>query len=473
MTCDFSALVCAAIGTLWSYLYFKADIEMNIVGSIPSGLKPPTFDNLPNFDKFESLFMTALIIAIVGYLESIAVCQIMAQKFRYKIDANQELLALGGANVLGSLFSGFPVVGSFSRTAVNGNTGSMTPACGLITASIVLLALFFITSWFFYLPLCALAAMVEVAVLNLVDFHEMRMAYTLDKRDFVVMIITFGVTLGLGVKEGLFSGILVSLALVVQHSAFPRIVALGKRQEGANSHQYRDIKRFDDAEEQAGILIIRLDAKLFFGNAAKFGEFVMKNLQKRLDTELQPLPEGQVEVSTVLIDCRGINDVDLSGLHMLHEMHSELERKNVALVLCNINDLVKKRMLRAPICDKGSKHPLNEALLMQEDTQEAVDFVNSPEFDVYHPMSGIAEKEEEEEATMEGKSVAENPISEPQPGEPRPEGISSKEIKMDKDIQIEVHPPLAPSPVVGKSNGNEDKLVPLNNDSIPEIPANV
>jgi len=375
---DFSALVVALLGILWAYLFHLADIEVNYVGDIPSGLKSPSFDSAPGFDKFEELFMSALTIAIVGYLESIAVCQMMALKFNYKIDANQELIAIGAANFLGSLFGGFPVVGSFSRTAVNGNTGSRTQLCGIITSCIVLAALFLITSWFYYLPLCALAAMVEVAVLNLVDFHEMRMAWEMDKRDFIVMIITFLTTLGVGVKEGLFTGIFVSMALVVQHSAFPRIVVLGKRANGA----YRDISKFgkgcafagdDPAEEIPGILIVRLDAKLFFANAAKFGEFVVHHCKKRtleLGDKWEVNPE---RVYSVLIDSRGINDTDLSGLHMLAEMHSEVSRLDITMLYCNINDKVKKRLLQSAI-------NIKDEWLIQEDTEVAVQYIKSAEF---------------------------------------------------------------------------------------------
>jgi len=379
--CDFSALFSAVIGTLWSYVYHKNGIEMVIVGDLPTGLSSPSFDCIPNFEDFESLFAVSLTIAIVGYLESIAVAQIMALKFKYKIDANQELLGIGMANFLGSLFSGFPVVGSFSRTAVNGNTGARTPLCGVISAMIVLLALSLITSLFYYLPLAALAAMIEVAVMNLIDFNEMYMAYVLDKRDFVVMIITFATTLGLGVKEGLFTGVLVSMALVVQHSAFPRIAILGKRTEKTNINQYRDIKRFDDAKEQPGILIVRLDAKLFFANAAKFGEFVAKAIAMRNANDDAILDETSLH--SVLIDSRGINDVDLSGIHMLTEMASELERLGLSLVFCNCNDMVKKRMMLSHIKDS-----IPEAFMMVEDTQDAVDFINSDDFhDMVHALN--------------------------------------------------------------------------------------
>lgn len=369
MAVDFNALLAALVGTIWAYLYHKNDISVVTVGDLPKGLKAPTFDYVPDLDRFEELFIMSFTIAIVGYLESIAVCQIMALKFNYKIDANQELIAIGGANLVGSFFSGFPVVGSFSRTAVNGNTGSRTPLCGIITACIVLLALFLITDWFFYLPLCALAAMVETAVLNLVDFHEMRTAYTLDKRDFFVMIITFATTLGLGVKEGLFTGVVVSMVLVVQHSAFPRIAILGKRTQEGKETQYRDIKRFKDAVEQPGILIVRLDAKLFFANAAKFGEFVLSAVKKRTPSE----ESDKIPIHAVVIDSRGINDVDLSGLHMLTELENEMKRDDIAVIFCNINDVVRTRI-------GNSSLKIPEEFLMSDDTQDAVDFINSDHY---------------------------------------------------------------------------------------------
>lgn len=383
LVCDFSALVCAVIGTFWAFGFRESGIAIKTAGEIPSGLQTPTIDAVPSFDKFEELVVTALLIAIVGYLESIAVCQIMALRTNTKIDANQELFAIGGANLIGSFFSGFPVVGSFSRTAVNGNTGSRTPMCGIITATVVLGALYFLTSLFYFLPLCALAAMVEVAVLNLVDFHEIYSAYQLDKRDFAVMMITFLTTLCWDVKMGLFIGVGASILLVVQHSAFPRVVVLGKRDNG----QYRDKKRLTGCKDVPGVLIIRLDAKLFFANAAKFHSFVIDAVDKR--DKVDEAGTGTL-TDTVIIDARGINDVDLSGLHMLHELVNELKRDERNLVFCNINDKVKKRMHASAVY--GAKaHARNEnddydsslaekAFLLIDDTQDCINFIQSQAF---------------------------------------------------------------------------------------------
>jgi len=235
----------------------------------------------------------------------------------------------------------------------------------VVTATVVLAALFLITDWFFYLPLAALAAMVEVAVFNLIDFEEMIAAYHLDKRDFMVMTTTFVCTLAIGVKEGLLIGIVFSMALVVQHSAFPRIVVLGKRKSESGANQYRDIKRFTDAEEIPGILIVRLDAKLFFANAARFGDFINKAVKKRTGDD-----GGTETIHTVLIDSRGINDVDLSGIHMLKELVENLHNSDLHLVFCNINDMVKKRMMKSGI-------DCPEEFIMADDTQEAVDFIHS------------------------------------------------------------------------------------------------
>jgi len=369
---DFSALICAVLGIVWCYLFNKSGIDVKHVGSIPEGLRAPSFDNVPSFDELEEIFIDSFIIAIVGFLESIAVSQIMALKFRYRINANQELIGIGTSNFVSALFSGFPIVGSFSRTAVNGNTGARTQMSGAIAGLVVLMALYALTSLFYYLPLAALSAMILVAVMNLIDFDEMILAYHLDKRDFVVMLVTFLTTILLGVKEGLFAGIALSILLVVQHSAFPRIAILGKTSKG----QYRDVKRFDDAVQDPNILILRLDAKLFFANSAKFCDFIQKSVD-RVTPKVNE--EGEYEearaVHTVLIDARGINDIDLSGIHALAELVETLHRQDLTLVFCNIKDLVKKRLLRSSL-----SKVLPEDLLSDKDTQEVVDFIHSPQF---------------------------------------------------------------------------------------------
>ena len=347
---DFSALVLALTTTIWAWLWNMADINVDTVGDIPSGYASPNGDGVPSFSETSSIMIVCMVIALVGYLESMSVAQIMASKFQYTVNANQELIAIGAANFIASFFSAFPCVGSFSRTAVHGNVGAKTQLAGAISSLIVLGALYFLTKLFVYLPYCALAAMIEVAVLNLIDINAFIEAWKLHKRDFIVMITTFVVTLCMSVKIGLFTGICLSILLVVQHSAFPRCSIHGKRPNGA----YRDVGRFPDAVEIPSVLIVVLHAKIFFANANRFGSFVSKAIRRANEKQdVMPTGSGKTDqahgskgdLNWLVLDARAITDVDLSGLHVLHEMCNTLRKKHqIEIVICNVSDKVKKQL---------------------------------------------------------------------------------------------------------------------------------
>eukprot|EP00656_Telonema_subtile_P026346 TRINITY_DN2831_c0_g4_i1.p1 TRINITY_DN2831_c0_g4~~TRINITY_DN2831_c0_g4_i1.p1 ORF type:complete len:745 (-),score=197.60 TRINITY_DN2831_c0_g4_i1:176-2410(-) len=378
MLADFSALVVAAVWTSWAFLWNKGGINVPTVGDIPSGYSSPSTDSIPSFTEMEGILIVSVVIAMVGYLESMSVSQIMASKFQYRVDANQELLAIGAANVIASFFGAFPTVGSFSRTAVHGNVGARTNAAGAISAFVVFGSLYFLTTLFVYLPYSALAAMIEVAVLNLVDIQAFVEAYKLHKRDFVVMLVTFTTTLGLGVKEGLFTGICLSILLVVQHSAFPRCSIHGRRPTG----NYRDVARFPDAVEDPRFIIVCLHAKIFFANANRFGAFVTKAIlrahSKALELEGTPQKEFEEarrpekdELKWLILDARAITDIDLSGLHVLHGMSKSLEKKNdMRIVMCNASDKVRKQVQRA----EGVMGHVLFTKLTSKDTEDAVEF---------------------------------------------------------------------------------------------------
>lgn len=376
---DFSALALAFSCTIWAWLWNKlADIKVETVGDIPSGYATPNGDGMPSFEETSSIMIVALVIAMVGYLESMSVAQIMANKFQYTVNANQELIAIGAANVVASFFSAFPCVGSFSRTAVHGNVGAKTQLAGAISSFIVLAALYFLTTLFVYLPYCALAAMIEVAVLNLIDINAFKEAWKLHKRDFTVMVVTFVTTLCLSVKIGLFTGICLSILLVVQHSAFPRCSIHGRRPNGS----YRDVARFPDAQEDPRLIIVVLHAKIFFANANRFGSFVVKAIRRARekrdclvlpkDPELgaQPQIGPSADLQWLILDARAITDIDLSGLHVLHEMCSTLRKKHhVEIVICNVSDKVRKQIENATaVLGDVAKE------VTDHDTQDAVDY---------------------------------------------------------------------------------------------------
>jgi len=274
-----------------------------------------------------------------GFLESMAVGQTFATKFKYDIDANQEFMAIGLANIVGAFFQGFPSVGSFSRTAVNGNSGAKSTIANGITGLVVMLALIAMAPMgaFLYLPYSALASMIMVSIPNLIDIQTMKHAWQASRPDFYVMFATTFIVIALGVKEGLFVGFVASIVANLNASAYPNLAELGVHPTGG----LRNLDNYSQAEWYPGILIVRVDARMFFANTSVIRQWVLKRLHLYNDGDLD-LDSGdnrnsltgkkgenpQLEdrlIHSLVFDMRGTNSVDLSGLHMLEGLSAELQ----------------------------------------------------------------------------------------------------------------------------------------------------
>ncbi|HOG51905.1 MAG TPA: sulfate permease, partial [Lentisphaeria bacterium] len=270
------------------------------VGAVPSGLprwSPPAL----SLESLRSLLPSALVIVFIGVMESIAVAKWIATREKYRIDANRELVGLGMANVVAGLFSGYPVAGGFSRTAVNYQAGARTPLAAVFTAALVLLTMMFLTPLFTHLPNAVLAAIIMSAVVGLIDFQEARRLFNVKKADGWIYIVTFLVTLGLGMDKGLVVGIIFSLALFIRRSARPHLAVLGR----VGEHEFRDLRRYPDAVVDPDVVMLRVDSSLYFANAG----FV----EERIRAELVQ----QRTARWVVLDMSGVNDIDGVAVSML------------------------------------------------------------------------------------------------------------------------------------------------------------
>ncbi|WP_353626445.1 SulP family inorganic anion transporter [Bacillus sp. JCM 19041] len=202
------------------YVFQLQQIGVNIIGDVPKGL--PSF-SVPtsSAEAIVQLLPTALTISFIGFMESIAIAKAIAAKERYKVEPNKELVGLGLANVGGAFFSGFPVAGGFSRSAVNYQSGAKTPFATIITAIFILLTLLFFTGLFYYLPQAVLAAIIMVAVYSLIDIKEAKRLFRVKKADGWTWVLTFLATLLLGIEQGIFIGIAFSFAVFIWRSAYP------------------------------------------------------------------------------------------------------------------------------------------------------------------------------------------------------------------------------------------------------------
>lgn len=322
-------LVVLAILSVWGLSL--SDSGVLIVGEVPGGL--PGFA-LPiiNWTDLTLLFPTALAISLVGFMESIAVAKVYASKNQYEVDANQELIGLGLANIIGSLFQSFPVAGGFSRTAVNAEAGAKTQVSALVSAGIIALTLLFLTPLFYFLPNAVLASIILVAVVGLIDWKEAVYLWRVDRMDFGLMLLTFFATLGLGIEQGILVGVVASLLLVLHQSSRPHSAFEG-RLPGTNT--FRNLERYPKAQALPGVGIFRLDASLYFANAGYF-----KDQITRLDRQHGGL-------HALILNFFPVNRLDSSAVHALQEVIGEYKQRGVHILFAGVKGPVMDRMEKA------------------------------------------------------------------------------------------------------------------------------
>ena len=328
-----SALVLVVASILTVELFDLDERGVSTVGDIPSS--PPAF-GLPDFDggTIGSLVTTAFVITLVGFMESIAVAKVYARRHRYEVDANQELIGLGAANVASGMFGGYPVTGGFSRTAVNDTAGARTPLASIITAVLVLLTVVFLTPLFTSLPKAALGAIIIVAVVNLIDIKEMRHIASVKRSDLIGLSVAFFATLALGIEVGILVAVVASMLVVFARMSKPHSAVLG-RIPGTTS--YRNVERFPEAEQRDGIRIVRIDAALSFVNA--------QHVKKLLLAEARDM--AAADPGVLLLDCSGINDIDATGAETLSEIITEIDESPTELHLCDVKGPVRDVLWRA------------------------------------------------------------------------------------------------------------------------------
>ncbi len=332
------AALVVVIGSILAVEIFDLESRgVRVVGDIPDSL--PAF-GLPDFSGslVANLAGTALVITVVGFMESIAVAKVYARRHRYNLDANAELVGLGAANVASGLFGGYPVTGGFSRTAVNDSAGSRTPLASIFTAIVVLITLAFLTPLFSSLPNAALGAIIVVAIVGLVDIAEMKHVAEVKKTDLIGLGVAFFGTLVLGIELGILVAVVASMLVVFARISMPHSATLG-HVEGTTS--YRNVARFPEAKTTDGVRIVRVDAALSFVNAV--------NIKKLLLAEADALTQ---EPRSLVLDASGINDLDATGAEMLHDLLADLKDRNVALHVSDVKGPVRDVLRRSGLWEQ-------------------------------------------------------------------------------------------------------------------------
>ncbi|MEN8831455.1 MAG: sulfate permease [Pacificibacter sp.] len=292
---------------------------VRIVGEVPQSLPPLTFPSLST-ELLDALVMPAVLISIIGFVESIAVAQTLAAKKRERIDPDQELIGLGAANIGASLTGGFPVTGGFSRSVVNFDAGAATPAAGAFTAIGLACAALFLTPLIYFLPKATLAATIIVAVANLVDFSILRRSWSYSKPDFAAVFVTLILTLGFGVEAGVSVGVGVSILLHLYRTSKPHIAEVGLIE---GTEHFRNVLRHD-VQTDPSVVSLRVDESLYFANAHYLEEAIYNRVM------------GDAAVRHVILQCSAVNDIDLSALEALETINKVLNEMDVKLHLSEV-----------------------------------------------------------------------------------------------------------------------------------------
>jgi SulP family sulfate permease len=324
-------LVVVAGSTVLVYALGLDRLGVKVVGHVPPGL--PAF-SIPSIGlrELESLLPAAVTILLVGFMESISIAKLISAKEKYKVDSDQELKGLGLANLVGSFLSACPVTGGFSRTAVNYQAGARTGLAAMITSVLVLLTLLFFTPFFYYLPNAVLAAIVMVAVMGLVDVGEARRLFRVKKIDGWTLAVTFAATLALGSKLGIFTGVVLSLLVFIFRSAYPHAAELGYLEE---EDVFRNIRRFPKAKVYPEVLILRIDASLYFANMAFVDDWLRKCIVEKPETKW------------VIFDLSGVNDVDAVAVDALGEIVENYSEHGIRFLFAGMKGPVRDLVARA------------------------------------------------------------------------------------------------------------------------------
>lgn len=330
-------LVVVAGSTLIVWLLHLDKIAaVKIVGDIPKGLPPLSFPPVDQ-NTLQSLLPAALAISFVGFMEAFAVGKFLASKKRQQVEANQELIALGAANLSAAFTGGYPITGGLSRSVVNFSAGANTGLASIITAIIIAVTVMLLTPLFYFLPQTSLAAIILVAVANLLDFGTLKRLWSYDKTDAIAWLAAFVAVLLTSVEKGIMIGAAISLLLHLWRTSKPHIAIVGR--VGETEH-FRNVRRHE-VKTCPEVLAVRVDESLYFVNAKYLQDYVLKYLAHN------------PQVKHLVLVCSAVNMIDGSALETLQSLIADLKRMGVEFYMAEV---------KGPVLDKLEKVGFVEAL---------------------------------------------------------------------------------------------------------------
>ena len=348
------AAIAASTVLTWAFDWQAQGLK--IVGTVPQGL-PPFTAPLWDMALWKSLAVPALLISVVGFVESVSVGQTLAAKRRQRIEPDQELFALGASNISAALTGGFPVTGGFARSVVNFDAGAQTPASGVLTAVGITLATVFLTPALYFLPKATLAATIVVAVLSLVDLGILKRTWAYSKPDFAAVLATLLATLSLGVELGLVVGVGLSLALYLFRTSRPHIAEVGLV---SGTEHFRNVNRHQ-VQTSPQLLSLRADESLYFANS------------RALEDQVNNAVASHPQLMHVVLQCSAINDIDASALESLEAIEKRLGDTGIKLHLSEVKGPVMDRLAQTHfLADLSGKVYLTHFQAIQELAPEIV-----------------------------------------------------------------------------------------------------
>lgn len=336
------ALILVIISSL---VVWGADLDqqgVDVVGSIDTGLPSPMIPSF-SFEELRRLVPTILTLSLVQFMNVVTLGRTFASKHNYTISPNRELWAIGTANLLGGFFRSVPISGSFSRSAVNEQAGGQTPLTNIFAAFSIGLTLLFLMPLFYYVPMPALSAIIIVASLGLIEIKQIRYLFRTKERDGYIALFTFVIILLIGIQEGILLGVAASLIGVLIRASRPNVAELGHI---SGSHFFRDIKRYPEADQIRGLLVLRVDASFSFNNAEYFKEYIISKSEEENRT-----------IEAVIIEGRSINDLDTTAIEALQNVVESLQELHIDLHFAGLKGPVRDIMLRSGLARRlGGSH---------------------------------------------------------------------------------------------------------------------
>jgi sulfate permease, SulP family len=326
-------LLVVLIGTA-AVAYFNLDVPggLSVVGNVVEGLPSFTFF-LPSYNSIKTLAVPALLMAIIGMVQGISMAQALAIKRQERIDANAELVGLGASNLVAAFYGGMPTGGGVSRSAVNVASGAKTPMASIVSAIAMIGVVAGGAQWFARLPLAVLAANIVVAAISMVDIKAFRNAWAYDRADALSLLGAACGVIILGLEGGIVLGVSLSLATLLFRASIPHVAVIGRI---PGTEHFRNIERHD-VETLPGVLLLRIDESLFFGN--------LNAVETRIALELMKAPD----VHEVVLIMSAVNMVDTTAMEVLTELNRDLVVRGIRLHLAEIKGPVQDRLIHSQL----------------------------------------------------------------------------------------------------------------------------